>query len=44
MVTIGTWNLENFFRPGSDGGPKTKGEYKKKLDSLAAVIADLGRV
>ncbi|MGC2942691.1 endonuclease/exonuclease/phosphatase family protein [Brevibacterium sp. FAM 24638] len=41
MVTIGTWNLENFFKPGSDGGPKTKGEYAKNLDALAAIITDL---
>lgn len=41
MVTIGTWNLENFFKPGSDGGPKTKGEYAKKLEALSSVITDL---
>lgn len=40
MVTIGTWNLENFFRPGS-GGPKTKGEYAKKLNALSGVLTDL---
>jgi endonuclease/exonuclease/phosphatase family metal-dependent hydrolase len=41
MVTIGTWNLENFFRRGSDGGPKTKGEYTEKLDALSVVITEL---
>ncbi|WP_328530112.1 endonuclease/exonuclease/phosphatase family protein [Nocardioides sp. NBC_00368] len=38
---IGTWNLENLFRPGDDG-PSSKDEYHAKLTSLAAVIDDLG--
>lgn len=37
---IGTWNLENLFRPGEDG-PSSKEEYDAKLTSLAAVINDL---
>jgi endonuclease/exonuclease/phosphatase family metal-dependent hydrolase len=38
MVTIGTWNLENLFRPGGDG-PETEAEYTAKLTSLASTIA-----
>lgn len=38
---IGTWNLENLFRPGGEG-PSSRDEYDAKLTSLAAVINDLG--
>ena len=38
MVTIGTWNLENLFRPGDDAGPGSAGEYDAKLSALAATI------
>jgi endonuclease/exonuclease/phosphatase family metal-dependent hydrolase len=38
MVLIGTWNLENLFRPGGDFGPKDQAAYDAKLDSLAATI------
>lgn len=41
MVTIGTWNLENLFRPGDDSGPDGSREYESKLDALAATITDL---
>ena len=41
MVTIGTWNLENLFRPGDDSGPKSSQEYESKLDALASTITDL---
>lgn len=37
---IGTWNLENLFRPGKDG-PSSKDEYDQKLATLAATITDL---
>jgi endonuclease/exonuclease/phosphatase family metal-dependent hydrolase len=40
MVKIGTWNLENLFRPGPDG-PSTDAAYTAKLDALAATIRDL---
>lgn len=40
VVTIGTWNLENLFRPGEDSGPETDAEYQAKLEALAATIAD----
>ena len=41
MVTIGTWNLENLFRPGEDSGPRDSREYESKLDALATTITDL---
>jgi endonuclease/exonuclease/phosphatase family metal-dependent hydrolase len=42
MVRIGTWNLENLFRPGdSDAAPDDKRRYEAKLTTLAAVIAQL---
>jgi endonuclease/exonuclease/phosphatase family metal-dependent hydrolase len=40
MTIVGTWNLENLFRPGDDG-PSGEEEYDAKLDSLAATITDL---
>lgn len=42
MVTVGTWNLENLFRPGeASGHPSGTAEYEAKLDSLAATITDV---
>ena len=41
MVTIGTWNLENLFQPGSEAGPDTDDEYEAKLGALAATIEDI---
>jgi endonuclease/exonuclease/phosphatase family metal-dependent hydrolase len=38
MVLIGTWNLENLFRPGGEFGPKDEATYDAKLDALAATI------
>jgi predicted extracellular nuclease len=38
MVTVATWNVENFYRPGSEFGPKTGADYQAKLDALAATI------
>ncbi|MGL5824558.1 MAG: endonuclease/exonuclease/phosphatase family protein, partial [Nocardioides sp.] len=40
-LRIGTWNLENLFRPGGPSGPAGDGVYRDKLDSLAATIAEL---
>lgn len=37
-VRVGTWNLENLFRPGGDFGPKSDEVYQRKLDGLAATI------
>src|SRR6478672_1432543 len=43
MVRIGTWNLENLFRPGAaSGGPDDQVHYDAKIDTLAAVITRLG--
>ncbi|MEP9384015.1 endonuclease/exonuclease/phosphatase family protein [Nocardioides cheoyonin] len=37
MVTIGTWNLENLYRPGGDG-PTTQEAYDAKLATLVDTI------
>jgi predicted extracellular nuclease len=36
-----TWNIENLFQFGEQGGPKTNDQYQQKLQSLAAVILQL---
>jgi endonuclease/exonuclease/phosphatase family metal-dependent hydrolase len=36
-----TWNIENLFQFGDEGGPKTEAEYEQKLQSLAKVILTL---
>lgn len=41
MVTIGTWNLENLFRPGDNTNSGTEKEYDIKLDALTATISDV---
>ena len=38
MVRVGTWNLENLFRPGADAGPAIDAAYEAKLSALAKVI------
>jgi endonuclease/exonuclease/phosphatase family metal-dependent hydrolase len=38
MITVGTWNLENLFRPGGAFGPTDKAVYEAKLEALAATI------
>ena len=43
-MLLGTWNLENLFRPGGPSGPKDKATYETKLASLAAVITELDPV
>ena len=40
-MLLGTWNLENLYRPGGPFGPKDKAAYETKLASLAAVITEL---
>jgi endonuclease/exonuclease/phosphatase family metal-dependent hydrolase len=43
MVKVGTWNLENLFRPGGGAGaPTTAAAYDAKVAALAAVVAHLG--
>lgn len=41
MVKVGSWNLENLFRPGGAAGPSTDAAYSAKLDALAATITAL---
>jgi predicted extracellular nuclease len=40
-MLLGTWNLENLYRPGGTFGPKDKTAYEAKLAALAAVITEL---
>ncbi|MFF4354144.1 endonuclease/exonuclease/phosphatase family protein [Streptomyces sp. NPDC001530] len=40
-MLLGTWNLENLYRPGGPFGPKDKAAYETKLAALAAVITEL---
>lgn len=41
-MKIGTWSLDNLFRPGGDSGPTGKSEYEAKLVTLAQTISELG--
>jgi endonuclease/exonuclease/phosphatase family metal-dependent hydrolase len=41
VVVVGTWNLENLFRPGDDG-PSDQQTYTAKVRALAAVINQVG--
>lgn len=41
MLTIGTWNLENLFRPGDGAGPASEAAYEAKLKALAETITEL---
>jgi len=38
QVRVMTWNLENLFLPGQDGGPDSEAAFQAKLAALAAVI------
>ncbi|GAB2739096.1 endonuclease/exonuclease/phosphatase family protein [Streptomyces bullii] len=40
-MLLGTWNLENLYRPGGPYGPKDRAAYESKLAALAAVITEL---
>lgn len=42
VVRIGTWNLENLFRPGGAAGPRTDADYRAKLSALARVMVAMG--
>ncbi len=42
MTVIGSWNLENLFRPGGPFGPKDEATYEAKVDGLAATIRGTG--
>jgi endonuclease/exonuclease/phosphatase family metal-dependent hydrolase len=37
-VIVMTWNVENFFQPGTPSGPPTRAIYRRKLERLAATI------
>ena len=41
MVKVGTWNLENLFKPGGDAGPTTGQAYEAKVTALAETITNL---
>jgi endonuclease/exonuclease/phosphatase family metal-dependent hydrolase len=38
MFKVMTWNVENLFRPGADGGPTSETVYQDKLAGLAGTI------
>jgi endonuclease/exonuclease/phosphatase family metal-dependent hydrolase len=38
MLVVGTWNLENLFRPGAEAGPTNQQAYEAKLDALTSTI------
>jgi endonuclease/exonuclease/phosphatase family metal-dependent hydrolase len=40
-MVVGTWNLENLFRPGRGGGPGDHQVYDAKLVELARVIGEV---
>ncbi|MFJ8080464.1 endonuclease/exonuclease/phosphatase family protein [Streptomyces sp. NPDC096205] len=40
-MLLGTWNLENLYRPGGPFGPEDRAAYDTKLAALAAVITEL---
>ncbi len=40
-MLLGTWNLENLYRPGGPYGPADEAAYAAKLAALAAVITEL---
>jgi cell division septation protein DedD len=41
MARVGTWNLENLFRPAPGASQETKDGYDAKLDALASLIRDM---
>ncbi|MFD0304834.1 endonuclease/exonuclease/phosphatase family protein [Streptomyces sp. NPDC127119] len=40
-MLLGTWNLENLYRPGGAFGPRTEAAYEAKLTRLAGVVREL---
>lgn len=42
MLSIATWNLENFGRPSSSGGPTSQDAYEAKVSHLAQTITAIG--
>ncbi len=43
-MLLGTWNLENLYRPGGAFGPRTEAAYRAKLTTLARVVRELDPV
>src|SRR5689334_6841473 len=41
MARIGTWNLQNLFRPGGQFGPSSQEAYDAKITALAAAIGQM---
>lgn len=42
MTVIGTWNLENLYRPGGQFGPRDHTAYEAKLAALAETVGRIG--
>src|SRR5690242_15338580 len=42
MLTVATWNIENFFSPGTQFGPDTKAVFDRKVALLAETIGGAG--
>ncbi|GII58011.1 nuclease [Planotetraspora thailandica] len=42
MTVVGTWNLENLYRPGGEYGPRDMPAYEAKLKALCATITQMG--
>jgi endonuclease/exonuclease/phosphatase family metal-dependent hydrolase len=40
-MVVGTWNVENLFRPGGEAGPSDERQYEAKLAELARVIGEM---
>lgn len=40
-MIVGTWNLENLFRPRADAGPSDEQAYDDKLTELARVVGEI---
>lgn len=40
-MRVGTWNVENLFRPGAEAGPDSDSAYEAKLTGLAEVIGSM---
>jgi endonuclease/exonuclease/phosphatase family metal-dependent hydrolase len=38
MAVVGTWNLENLYRPGGEFGPRDPAAYEAKLKALSGTI------
>ena len=41
MLLVGTWNLENLYRPGGEYGPSDDETYAAKLKGLSDTVNGL---